>query len=66
MSLGFGEIVLILVIVLIVFGAKRLPEIGKALGTGVREFKKEVKNLKDDDAEAKPAKLKSKNSGKKQ
>lgn len=58
MSLGFGEIVLILVIVLIVFGAKRLPEIGKALGTGVREFKKEVKNLKDDDEEprASPAK----------
>ncbi len=51
MSLGFGEIVLILVIVLIVFGAKRLPEIGKALGTGVREFKKEVKNLKGDEEE---------------
>ena len=63
MSLGFGEIVLILVIVLIVFGAKRLPEIGKALGTGVREFKKEVKNLKDDAPEDKPAKLKKKKSG---
>lgn len=65
MSLGFGEIVLILVIVLIVFGAKRLPEIGKALGTGVREFKKEIKHLKDDPADEKPAKLTKKKTVKK-
>ena len=39
-NIGLGELLVILVIVLILFGAKRLPEIGKALGRGIREFKK--------------------------
>jgi sec-independent protein translocase protein TatA len=37
--LGIQEIVLLLVLGLIVFGAKRLPEIGRSLGRGMREFK---------------------------
>ena len=40
MSLGFGEILVILFIVLLLFGAKRLPELAKGLGQGMREFKK--------------------------
>ncbi|MBP9865933.1 MAG: twin-arginine translocase TatA/TatE family subunit [Candidatus Omnitrophica bacterium] len=36
------EIIVILVVVLLLFGAKRLPEIGKALGQGIREFKKSM------------------------
>ncbi len=38
-SLGMGELVVILVIVLILFGAGKLPEIGKGLGKGIRNFK---------------------------
>jgi sec-independent protein translocase protein TatA len=39
-NLGGGEIILILAIVLILFGAKRLPELAKGLGQGIKEFKK--------------------------
>lgn len=41
-NIGLGELLVILVIILVVFGAKRLPEIGKSLGEGLREFKKAV------------------------
>jgi|GEM_PF-245323 len=44
--LGFGEIVLILLVLLIVFGPRRLPELGGALGKGIREFKRSVSDLK--------------------
>ena len=37
------EVVVILLVVLLLFGAKRLPEIGRALGEGIREFKKAIK-----------------------
>ncbi|MFN7975303.1 MAG: twin-arginine translocase TatA/TatE family subunit [Acidobacteriota bacterium] len=42
-SLGLTELLLILLIVIIVFGASRLPEIGKGLGKGISNFKKSVK-----------------------
>lgn len=41
-------LVLILVIALIVFGPKRLPELGSALGRGIREFKKASEDLRDE------------------
>ncbi len=41
-GIGLWELVVILLIVLVVFGASRLPEIGKALGNALREFKKAV------------------------
>jgi sec-independent protein translocase protein TatA len=41
-GLGIGELLLILVIVLIIFGAGKLPEIGEGLGRGIRSFRKEV------------------------
>jgi sec-independent protein translocase protein TatA len=41
-SLGPMELLLILVIVLVVFGASRLPQLGKGLGEGIRNFKKGV------------------------
>lgn len=44
---GPMEIVVILLVVLLLFGAKRLPEIGKALGDGIREFKKAIKDGSD-------------------
>lgn len=40
--------IIILVIVIILFGASRLPEIGKGLGRSIREFKEETKNAMDD------------------
>lgn len=39
-NIGFPELILILVVALIVFGPAKLPEIGKSLGKGIREFKK--------------------------
>jgi sec-independent protein translocase protein TatA len=43
--IGFGELVLILVIALVVFGPAKLPEIGKAVGKGLREFKNATRGL---------------------
>ncbi len=45
-SLGMQEIVVIFVIALIVFGPRKLPEIGKSLGKGLAEFKKASSELK--------------------
>jgi sec-independent protein translocase protein TatA len=42
-GMGIGELLVILVIVLIIFGAGKLPEIGEGLGRGVRNFRKAVK-----------------------
>jgi sec-independent protein translocase protein TatA len=46
-SIGFPELVVIFVIALIVFGPRRLPEIGKALGQGINEFKRASKDLQN-------------------
>ena len=50
-QIGPLEIVLVLVIVLVIFGPKRLPGLGKQLGTGLREFKESVTGEKRDDDE---------------
>ena len=42
------EIVVILLVILLLFGAKRLPEIGRALGEGIREFKRALKEGSED------------------
>ncbi len=42
-GLGIGELVIILVIVLVIFGAGKLPELGEGLGRGIRGFQKEIK-----------------------
>jgi len=42
MRLGFGEILLILAVALLIFGPKKLPQLGEALGKGIRNFKKGV------------------------
>lgn len=44
-GLGMGEMVLIFLVVLLLFGAKKLPEIGSSLGKGIREFKNSVKDI---------------------
>jgi sec-independent protein translocase protein TatA len=50
-NIGPMELIIVLVIVLLIFGPKRLPGLGKQLGTGMREFKESVtgKGDKDDD-----------------
>jgi sec-independent protein translocase protein TatA len=51
-GLGTQELVIILVIVLILFGANRLPDLARSLGSSVKEFKKGVNEIKADDAPA--------------
>ena len=48
------EIVVILLVVLLLFGAKRLPEIGRALGQGISEFKKSIKGGPNEGDDGKP------------
>ncbi|RMF06741.1 MAG: twin-arginine translocase TatA/TatE family subunit [Candidatus Neomarinimicrobiota bacterium] len=47
-SLGPGEIVLIMLVILLLFGAKRLPELARGLGQGIREFKGAVEGAKEE------------------
>lgn len=47
-GIGFQELLVIFLLVLLLFGAKRLPEVGKALGKGIREFKKATKEIQTD------------------
>lgn len=46
--LGGWEIVLILAVVLLLFGSKKLPELAKGLGTGIKEFKKATREVSDE------------------
>lgn len=46
-GLGFGELILILIIALIFIGPKKLPEVAKGLGKGIREFQNAAKGLND-------------------
>jgi sec-independent protein translocase protein TatA len=45
-SIGAGELLILLLVILLVFGPKRLPEMGRSLGKGMREFKNSI--TKDD------------------
>jgi sec-independent protein translocase protein TatA len=61
--LGWPEIIGILVVVLILFGAKKLPDLAKGLGQGIREFKKASRDVQNDlqtsmEEEAEPPKRK--------
>lgn len=47
-SVGMQEVVLILFILLLLFGAKRLPELGQSLGKGIREFKRGISEIQDE------------------
>jgi sec-independent protein translocase protein TatA len=52
MPFGWPELLIVLVIVLLVFGPKRLPGLGRQLGGGMREFKDSITGGKDEDDEA--------------
>ncbi|MBZ0178368.1 MAG: twin-arginine translocase TatA/TatE family subunit [Melioribacteraceae bacterium] len=47
-NIGTPEIILIIVAILILFGAKKIPELARGLGKGMKEFKKAVKEVEDD------------------
>ena len=51
-GIGIWEILILLLVVLLVFGPKRLPEMGRSLGKGMREFKDSISGKDDDDDEA--------------
>jgi len=51
-GLGVQELLIIFVIIMVLFGAKKLPEMGKGLGRGIREFKNATNSLDDDDDES--------------
>jgi sec-independent protein translocase protein TatA len=54
-GIGVTELIIVLVIVLLIFGPKRLPGMGKALGSGLREFKDSIAGKdKDDEDEERP------------
>lgn len=46
-NLGFNELFLILLIVIVLFGASRLPQLGRGLGEGIRNFKRGIKSADD-------------------
>lgn len=47
-GIGLSELLVILLVCLLLFGANRLPEIGKSLGEGIREFKRAMKDATDE------------------
>lgn len=49
-TVGPQELLLVLLIVVIIFGAKKLPELGKSLGDGIRNFKKSMNDANKDDS----------------
>ncbi len=48
MSIGPWEVVIVLVVVLIIFGGKKIPELARGLGQGLREFKKATHEIKEE------------------
>lgn len=50
-SLGFWEILLIFLVIAFLFGGKKLPELGRGLGKGIRNFKKSIPSEQDKDKE---------------
>ncbi len=47
-GLGAGEIIVILLVILVLFGGKKIPEVMQGLGKGIKEFKKASKDIEDD------------------
>ncbi|MFC3884645.1 twin-arginine translocase TatA/TatE family subunit [Bacillus songklensis] len=52
MNLGFGEVAIILFVALLLFGPKKLPELGKAAGKTLKEFKDATRGIMEDDNSA--------------
>ena len=57
LGIGLPEMLIVLVIALVVFGPKRLPDLGRSLGSGMREFKDSITGSSKDDDDDEPAKI---------
>jgi sec-independent protein translocase protein TatA len=55
-NVGSGELLVIILVILILFGGKKIPEIAQGIGKGIREFKKAVNNVEDEFKEIKDIK----------
>ena len=53
-DLSFSHILILLLVLVLVFGAKRIPEIGSSLGQGIKEFKRSLKDATGDDVPPPP------------
>lgn len=58
--IGTGELIVMLCVILVLFGGKKLPELARSIGLGIREFKKACNGI-DDDINEKPKNSSSKN-----
>ncbi|MFZ5519344.1 MAG: Sec-independent protein translocase subunit TatA/TatB [Candidatus Zhuqueibacterota bacterium] len=47
-SIGTPELIIIMFVILLLFGSKRLPELAKGIGKGIRQFKKAMEDVKDE------------------
>ncbi len=47
-QIGFGEILVIMLVILVLFGSKKIPDLAQGLGKGIREFKKAIRDVEDD------------------
>jgi sec-independent protein translocase protein TatA len=56
-SFGIGEWLIILLVILVLFGAKKIPDLAKGIGKGIKDFKKEMKDDDDDKSSDKDKKL---------
>ncbi len=52
--IGAGELILVLVVALVIFGPSKLPEIGKSLGKSINEFKRSINSDDKDETESRP------------
>lgn len=59
-GLGWQELLLILIVLLILFGGKRLPELARGLGSGIREFKRALKEDESSSQNEKPKEIEQK------
>ena len=53
-TLGFGELLIVFAIIVLVFGASRIPKLAGGLGAGIRNFKRGLNEAGEDEAEDKP------------
>lgn len=47
-NIGMGELLIILLVVLVLFGSKKIPDLAQGLGKGIREFKKALRDVEED------------------
>ena len=47
-NMGMGELLIVLLVILVLFGSKKIPDLAQGLGKGIREFKKAVKDVQED------------------